>query len=60
MVHWSVNRELGRIWKDVIITYFKVGLLPQHVPGGTDEYHMTSVNMCSSALKVEAALSPET
>jgi hypothetical protein len=32
-----VNDELGRMWKEARVTYFKV--LSQHLPGGTDLNH---------------------
>jgi hypothetical protein len=37
------NEELGRIWKVVDMTYFKV--LPQYLPGGTEETMRTLINI---------------
>jgi hypothetical protein len=32
-----VNHELGRMWKEAVVIYFKVLVLSKHLPGGTVE-----------------------
>jgi hypothetical protein len=32
-----MNNELERVWKEAIVTYFKI--LPRHLTGGTEENH---------------------
>jgi len=36
-VGWKDNDEVSRIWKDRVMTYFKV--LPWHLPAMTEEIH---------------------
>jgi hypothetical protein len=36
----AVNNQLGKIWKEVVMAYFKV--LPHHLPGVTEENNINS------------------
>jgi hypothetical protein len=38
-----VNDEMGEVWKEVIVAYFKV--LAKYFPGETEEHHEMSDNM---------------
>jgi hypothetical protein len=35
MIGWLMTNELERIWKEVVMAYYKV--LSQHLPGECDE-----------------------
>jgi hypothetical protein len=40
--------ELGRIWKEVVVAYSKVGLLSWYFPRGTEENQEYSGRECLS------------
>lgn len=46
-----MNRHFERIWKEVIMDYFKV--LSWHFPGGTEENHEQFANLATSWLRFE-------
>jgi hypothetical protein len=45
MKEWQVNNKLERMWKKVVMTWFKV--LPWNLPRGTEENHKNPASITS-------------